>query len=645
MFSGWWRVIAIGLGVGVILGGCGGGDRPIAQKATYIKVETPPGALPEVPPELGGEGFKGEGWQTNEDYEPLGRPDAIPGGTFTTAIYEFPATFRGIGKDSNTELIFTFNGMVYESLIGIHSTTLEIIPGLATHWKISEDKQTFWFRINPKARFADGRRVTAEDVVWSWKLRVDPGILAPYTNILYSKFEEPVAESPYIVRVKAKEVNWRFFLYFGGMEIYPAEYIKALGDKIGEAYLREYQFKMMPGSGLYEMDMAKTIKGRTIVMRKRPDYWDADNPKAQGVGNFDQIKFVVVSDERLMFEKFKKGELDFYQVGRAQWWIEETDFDAVKRGLVQKRKIFNDDPQGFSGLCFNMRKPPFDDIRMRRAFVHLLNRERMNQELFYNEYTLLDSYFPGSIYENPDNPRYRYDPDLAVKLLAECGWKTRNPEGWLVNDKGEMLEFELAFSTQGFERILTVFQEDLKKVGIKLNLKQMQAATLFKMVNERKFTIHWQAWGGLLFPNPENQFASWTADVENTNNLPGVKNAEIDSLCRLYDITFDQQKRVEIIRRIDRILMDIMPYALAWYAPFHRILYWNKFGHPEWYFTRTGDWRSMLYYWWIDPQKEKRLAEAKKDKSLALEVGPVEVKYWVEYAQKYGRQYEMKEKM
>jgi len=96
-----------------------------------------------------------------------------------------------------------------------------------------------------------------------------------------------------------------------------------------------------------------------------------------------------------------------------------------------------------------------------------------------------------------------------------------------------------------------------------------------------------------------------------------------------------------MIREIDGIVMDIQSWALGWYAPFHRILYWNKFGQPDFYFGRTSDWRSIIAYWWIDPEKEKRLKEAKKDKSIQLEVGKTEVLYWPEYNKKHGRQYEI----
>lgn len=616
--------------------GCGGGEKQqeegVAQKIPVTYEEVPPGALPDVSAEMGGEGFTGEGWLTYVDPSPFADPNAKKGGTFTWGFAELPPTTRPIGKDNNYAVNSMVGNLVYEGMIGLNRTTLEFGPGLATHWKISDDKRTFWFRLDPRARFSDGSRVTSEDIIATWRLQVDPTILFPSSNITFGYYEEPVAESPYIVRVHTKELNWRLFMYIG-MGILPAKYI---GHLKGSDYLKHYQFEMVPGSGPYILKNEDINKGVSLTLTRREDWWGCQDPTNVGIYNFDKIKFVVVPEERLRFEKFKKGELDFYVVGRAQWWVEETDFDNVKRGLIQKRKIYYDEPQGTSGIVFNMRKPPFDDKRMRQAFAYLLNIEKLIDKLFFNEYTFLDSYYPGGIYENPNNPKYRYDPDKAVELLAECGWKERNEEGWLVNDKGETLSFELTF-TAGWDRILTVIQGDLEQVGIKLNLKETTPATSFKMAMERKFTIHWQGWTALLFPNPETSFASWLADSNNTNNLAGVKNDRIDELLKEYNVVFDQKRRVEIIREIDGILMDIQPTALGWYAPHRRILYWNKLGHPEGYFPRTLPYYFAIpTYWWYDPEKDRKLQEAKKDESIQLEVGEVINTYWPDWNKKQG---------
>ncbi len=119
------------------------------------------------------------------------------------------------------------NSMSYESLLQVHPVTLEFMPGLATHWQISPDRRTYRFRINPKARWSDGHEVTSEDVVATLKLKTDPGIQDPSALFTFGKMQSPVAVSKYIVEVRAKELNWRNFLYFAGTSIFPAHEIGA----------------------------------------------------------------------------------------------------------------------------------------------------------------------------------------------------------------------------------------------------------------------------------------------------------------------------------------------------------------------------------------------------------------------------------
>jgi microcin C transport system substrate-binding protein len=227
--------------------------------------------------------------------------------------------------------------MVYEYLLDLHPTTLEYIPALATHWQISDDNLEFRFRLNPNARFSDGEPITAEDVVASWRFQMDPGLQAPSNPLVYGKLEEPVAESPYIVRVRAKDLNWRNFLYFSAsMPILPAHVLEEVD---GATYLRDYNYKLLPGSGPYEILEENIDRGNSIMITRRNEYWGEGLRHNVGLFNFDEVQMVVVRDENLTFEMFKRGDIDFYSVSRAQRWVEEMDFDAVRRGLVQKRKL------------------------------------------------------------------------------------------------------------------------------------------------------------------------------------------------------------------------------------------------------------------------------------------------------------------
>ncbi len=609
-----------------------GGDSTKKTQDTAVK-ELPPdivsGPDHSVPAEMGGPGFEdiaeGLGWIHRESSFYLKSDEVKKGGKLTFALTEFPPTYRTEGKDANSAVISMIGGLIYEPLLGLDTLTMEYTRGLATHYKIEEDNQTFWFRIDPKAKYSDGYPVTADDVLYSWRLQVDEGILSPYSKILYEKYEEPEVISKYIVKVKAKELNWRLFLYFSvSMNIYPSHILK---DITGADYLRNYQYKTIPGTGPYYIDTDASRVGRYIIIKRRDDYWDKDSEGYKYSANFDEIRINIVKDERLQLERFKKGELDFYVVGRASWWVEEFDFDEVKRGLIQKRKIYTHNAQGTSGFAMNMRVPPFNDKRVRLAVNYLFNKQKLIENLFYNEYLHLDSYYPGTVYENPGNPKYRHDVPKALELLNEAGYTKKDNEGYLINENGERLEFDIRID-QSWNRIMSPVQEDFRAAGVKMNIQYSDSTTMFKLLMERQFKIHYQSWTGLFFPNPESSWHSNLADPNDTNNICGFKNERMDEICEEYNVEFDIQKRIDLIRETDRMLMEEVPYALSWYAPYDRIVYWNKFGQPKGYLSKTGDWRGILSLWWYDEAKDAELQKAENDKNVQLEVGETEVKFW-----------------
>ena len=588
------------------------------------------GADPAVPGDKGGKGFTGEGWETNTGFDLIGDPRAVKGGVLREYVLDFPGTLRNEGPESNSALNYTIGPMVYESLLTVHPTTLDYIPVLATHWQVSADKATYRYRINPNARWADGEPVTADDVVATWVFKMDKGLQDPSNQMTFGKFEKPVAESKYIVSVKSKVLNWRNFLYFSGMSIFPAHVLKNVD---GATYLKDYNFKMMPGSGPYRVDEADIVKGKSVSVRRRTDYWAEKYRRNVGLYNFDELRETVVRDQKLAFEMFKKGDLDDYYVNLPRQWVEELNFDKVQRGLIQKRKIFNDTPMGIVGVAFNTRKAPFDDIRVRKGLTLLLNRDELIKRLFFNEFVPMNSYHAGGIYENPNNPKNLYDQQGALKLLAEAGWSDRDAQGRLVKG-GQPLSLEFLYSNKQSEDWMTVYQEELRKVGIGLNLRLVTPETLFKLVMDRNFGMAVMGWGALIFPNPETSFGATLADQPNNNNITGFKNARVEEILAQYDKEYDPKKRIAQIQEIDGILANSYQYILRWDVPFQRIAYWNRFGHPEGYLTRIGDYTDMTALWWVDPQKDADLRKAMGDDSIKLPVGETEVRYWPQFGER-----------
>lgn len=596
----------------------------------------------ETPPEEGGYGFEeiaaDMGFETyipsEEDRMYFGDPRATKGGELVRIMPRYPATMRAIGQHSNYTENYMFNGMIFESLLDWHPVTLEYMPLLASHWKISDDKMEYWFRINPDARWSDGQPVVADDIIASWELRMDETILSPSSQLTYGKLERPVAESKYIVRVKAKELNWRNFLYFSGMYIFPAHIIS---DLSGTEYLRDYQYKVLPGTGPYTM-LESDIKNQvSYAITRRLDYWDAENPLKKYVYNFDKVKFVVVKDnDALEYEKFKKGEQDFYFVKKAQRWAEESEFEEVQKGWVQKRAVFSMKPTTKRGYAFNMRRPPFDNKQVRYAFCYLINREKMNEELFYSLYELQNSIYAGTIYENPTNEKITYNPERAMELLAEAGWKERDSNGWLINENGDRFQIEIGIPKTIDYRVTPV-QQMLREYGIDLQIKYVDTNTRWKMMMDRSFTITYEHWGGLIYPNPETSYHSRLANQDDNNNLYGFANERVDELCAMYDVEFNQQKRIEIIREIDKIVMDTRPSCMTFYQPDEWLLYWNKFSFPEYVvdpYLNGGieDW-PVLKYWWLDEEKIARLNTAMEN-GENLPRGELEITYWKDFNNK-----------
>jgi microcin C transport system substrate-binding protein len=331
---------------------------------------------------------------------------------------------------------------------------------------------------------------------------------------------------------------------------------------------------------------------------------------------------------------FKRGDLDYYYVNISRQWVEELNIDRVQRGLIQKRKVFNDYPASLAGFAFNTRRQPWNDIRVRRALTQLLNRDLLIQKLFFNEYEPKHSFYFGA-YENPDNPKNTYDPELALSLLKEAGYTQRDAQGRLVKN-GQPLNVELLYANKTSDPYLTIYQEDLRRVGITLNLRLVTFETLVQLLDERRFDLVSIGYTGLLFPNPETSFHSRLADENATNNITGFKSARVDELLDAYDKEFDQAKREAIIREIDGIVASQHHFILHWDAPFWRLAFWNKFGTPETYLTRIGNYRDPLTLWWVDPQKEQQLAEAMRGSSTNLPVGETDVRYWVEYGEREG---------
>ena len=534
------------------------------------------------------------------EFDPIASKDARPCGAITLWGSAMPKSFN-MWEDYNSfsaELM----GMMFEPLVSLHSTEDREVGILADSWNVSEDGKTFTFHVDPRAKWSDGKSVTAEDVQFYYDVIMDEKNLTPIFKVGLSRFDRPEVVDSLTVKMTAKESHWGNFWEAAGMLAFPKH--AWAGKDFNQI---RYEFPVV--SGPYKI---KTFReDRYVELARRADWWGFKKNWNRGKYNFEKIRYRFMNDQTKALEAFKKQDFNAYAIYTSSIWMKQTDFDAVKKGWAVKQRIFNKEPIGFQGMAINLRKPQFQDVRVRRALSMLLNREAMNEKYMFGQYFLLNSYYPD-LWENNQNPTaplYTFNPDSARALFAEAGYKV-NAQGVLEKD-GKPFAINFITSQEDL-RHLTLFQEDLKKVGVVATIEQMSQSTLRKRLDDADFDLYWVNWGAGRLRDPEASWSSATALQKGTNNLAGVQDKVVDSLINLQKTEFDLAKRNEILKALDNRLAEIVPYVLMWQCDHHRILYWNRYGMPEKVLDRFNREDAIPVYWWLDPAKSAALDKAMK---------------------------------
>ena len=540
--------------------------------------------------------------------DPIASQDAEKGGTLSIYGGQYPKSFNYyLDNNSLTSEIF---GAMYESLLGMNGITLEFEPALADRWTISDDKRTFTFHIHEKARWSDGKPITAEDVKWTFDAILDPKNMTGPHKVSLERFGSPVIIDSHTIRFTAKNIHWENLGACGGFHILPKH-------AFSNRDFNKINFDFPVVSGLYHLDRIK--EGIYTTLKRRTNWWNRDAAQVQGTGNFDILKFRFYADQTNAFEAFKKGQIDLYPVYTSRIWVNETGGNLFASNRIVKQKIVNAQPIGFQGFAMNMRTFPFNDVKVRKAMALLLDRQKMNHTIMYDQYFLHRSYYED-LYskENPcPNPLIELDKKKARTLLKEAGYSV-NPKTGLLEKNGKVLTFKFLTRDPTTDKFLAIYAQDLKDVGIELVADKKDWAAWAKDMDSFNYQMTWAAWGAGVFKDPEGMWHSREADRKGSNNITGFKNTEVDRLIEAQKSLFDVGRRNDIVRQIDQILCEETPYVLLWNVNYTRLLYWNKFGTPHTVLSKYGRESSAYGYWWIDPDAEADLAEAiKRKKNLA----------------------------
>ena len=555
-------------------------------------------------PSFGDEFFPKKGWVDKPN--PVASPDTVSGGEISIFAGQYPKSLNYY-LDNNV-LSSEIFGSMYETLLSMNPVTLAYEPGLASNWIISEDKKTFTFKIDKNARWSDNLPVTAFDVKFTYDTIVDAKNLTGPHKVDMERFSPPVVIDKQTIRFTAKDVHWKNLGAAGGVYVLCEHAFKGRDfNKIN------FEFPVI--SGRY--CIGNINEGISIILKQREHWWNRNAKSSLGTGNFQTIKFMFFAERENAFEAFKKGMIDLFPIYTSRIWINETAGKSFLNNWIVKQKVYNHNPTGFQGFAMNLRKPPFDDIRVRKAMAYLLDRKKMNSVFMYNQYFLHRSYFED-LYskKNPcTNPLIQMDKDKGRELLKKAGWVV-NPKTGFLEKNGRKFLFRFLTRSSSAEKFLAVYAEDLKDVGIELVIDKKDWAAWARDMDEFNFQMTWAAWGAGVFKDPEGMWSSKEAGRKGGSNITGFKNKEVDLLIEKQKTIFDVNLRNEICRKIDKLIYEDFPYVLLWNIDYTRLLYWNKFGTPDTVLSKYGDERSAWWYWWLDDDSLADLNDAMENKAL-----------------------------
>ena len=520
-----------------------------------------------------------------------------------------------------------FGGLIYDSLTSAAFDESSTAYGLIAEWmEWPKDYSFVTFKLREEARWHDGRPITAEDAIFSFNALTKFG--KPFYRLYWANVEKAEDLGDGLIRFSFDQTDNRELPHImGQLPILPKHFW-------AERDFSQSGTDIPLGSGAYRV--GKFEVNRFTEYERVGDYWGKDLPVNVGANNFDVIRFEYFKDSNAEFEAFKAGEIDYRTEWSSQNWATRYDFPAFERGDVIREELKLDDPKQVIGLAFNLRREKFQDRRVREALNMMWDFEWTNETVWFDSYARPISYFqdtadlmatgvpegaelallreheadlPPGILERPfenavsdgsgriDRRKLR----AAKKLLEAAGWKIE--QGDLVDGNGEGFGIEFLISNKSQERSIAPFIKNLERLGIKGNIRLVDAAQYVRRVESFDFDMAANGVANSASPGNEQRefWGSDAADAPGSRNLNGVRNPVLDALIDKIIFAEDREALAAASRALDRVALWEHYNILNLYRPYVRVAYWkDRLARPD---PVPSQSVAFPTFWWAPEDK------------------------------------------
>ncbi len=524
-------------------------------------------------------------------------------------------------------------GFLYENLMTSAPDEISAEYGLiAKSIEVPDDLSYATFDLRPEARFHDGTPITADDVIWTFNALKEKG--RPFYRFYYANIARAVKLSDHKVKFEfTGPPNRELPQITGQLPVLPKHYWE-------KRDFAKTTLKPPLGSGPYRI--SRFEPGRFVEYERVADYWGRDLSINRGRYNFDRIRFDYYRDQTVALEAFKAHQYDYRTENASLIWATGYDFPARRAGVAILDEVAHSRPTGLSGFIFNLRKPKFQDRRLREALAYAFDFEWSNKNLFHGQYGRTKSFFSNSelaartppskdelailepyrgkipdevftaVYEPPKTDgsgKIRRNLRKATRILRKAGWRIK--DGKLIDPKsGTPLEFEVLLVSPLFERIVAPFIRNLKRLGVVARMRTVDQSQYINRIRAFDYEVITSGWGQSASPGNEQRdfWSSAAADRPGSRNLMGLKNPVVDALIEKIVAARERKSLVTATRSLDRVLSWGHYVIPQWHLTFDRIAYWDIFGRP----ARDPKYGVDFMSWWFDKAKAASLDSRKK---------------------------------
>jgi microcin C transport system substrate-binding protein len=574
------------------------------------------------------EGFK------NFDYV---NPAAPQGGTVRQVAFgtfdNFNTVVAGVKGNiaAGTEL---FRETLMTPALDEVSTEYGLLAEAVSH---PDDHSSVTYRLNAKAKWHDGKPVTADDVIYSFDVYKKN---SPFYGAYYRHVTK-------VETTGAREITFTFDgpgnrelpQIVGQLPVLPKHWWEGTDQSGKKRDVTQTTLELPLGSGPYRLK--EFAPGRSLVYEKVDAYWGKDLNVVVGTRNFQTIRYEYFRDSTVTLEAFKGDQVDWRTENSAKNWATSYDFPAVrdKRVVLEEFPVRN--VGSMQAFAFNIRRDKFKDARVRRAFNFAFDFEEMNKQVFFGQYKRISSYFEGTELASTGLPegkeleileavRDKVSADLftkpyinpvggsqqanrnnlrdALALFREAGYEIQNTK--LVNAKThEAFSCEFLVDDPATERFVLFYKPSLERLGMTVSVRVVDSAQYENRLRQWDFDIIVASWGQSLSPGNEQRdfWSSTAADRPGSRNLVGIKNPAVDQLIERVIFSKDRDGLVAATKALDRVLLWNFYVVPQWTYGKQRTARWDRFGHPQ-NMPKYGA-AAFPTVWWWDAEKAAKVPQ------------------------------------